>query len=146
MTKLPMPWRPFLDLFQGMTLPSPIFILIIILISPAILVLCAAHWISLLLCYTPRFPKIIREAGLSGKPVPKLSTIDDYPPEVAKALKENSWRWMPKEEGEVAEGDTAETVTAETLTAKSEAAAEMKKKAIGNERSEFGVGFKIEEK
>jgi hypothetical protein len=67
-----------------------------LLVSPFILIVLALHWLSLLLCWTPRWPKIIREAGQPGKPTPKLTTIDDYPPEVAAQLKKNAFHWMPK--------------------------------------------------
>ncbi len=50
------------------------------LTSPALLLHSAGHWVSLLLCWEPRWPRIIREAGLPGKPVPPLSTAADWPP------------------------------------------------------------------
>ncbi|KRC78556.1 hypothetical protein ASE30_25975 [Achromobacter sp. Root83] len=40
-----------------------IFVLINILILPAILIHAIGHWLSLLLCYEPRFPRVIEEAG-----------------------------------------------------------------------------------
>ena len=63
------------------------------------------HWFSLLLCVRPRWPKIIREAGQPGKPIPKISTIDDYPPDIAALLKAHAYRWKitPKPEGEAEE-------------------------------------------
>lgn len=50
------------------------------LTSPALLLHSAGHWVSLLLCWEPRWPRIIREAGLPGKPVPPLSSAADWPP------------------------------------------------------------------
>ncbi|MGH8467397.1 MAG: DUF6708 domain-containing protein [Pseudomonas sp.] len=50
------------------------------LASPGLAVHATGHWISLLLCWEPRWPRIIREAGLPGKPVPPLSTAADWPP------------------------------------------------------------------
>ncbi|MCU1731218.1 MULTISPECIES: DUF6708 domain-containing protein [unclassified Pseudomonas] len=50
------------------------------LASPALALLAVGHWISLLLCWEPRWPRMIREAGLPGKPVPPLSTAADWPP------------------------------------------------------------------
>ncbi|WP_143501994.1 DUF6708 domain-containing protein [Pseudomonas sp. Irchel 3E13] len=50
------------------------------LTSPAFALHAVGHWISLLLCWEPRWPRIIREAGLPGKPVPPLSTAADWPP------------------------------------------------------------------
>lgn len=40
-----------------------VFVLINILILPAILIHATGHWLSLLLCYEPRFPRVIEEAG-----------------------------------------------------------------------------------
>ncbi len=57
-------------------------------LSPLLLVHAALHWISLMLCWEPRWPRIIREAGLPGKPVPPLSTAADWsPPPVVEAPK-----------------------------------------------------------
>ncbi|WP_175652759.1 DUF6708 domain-containing protein [Pseudomonas sp. Marseille-P9899] len=53
---------------------------IVALVSPALALHAVGHWISLLLCWEPRWPRIIREAGLPGKPVPALSTAADWPP------------------------------------------------------------------
>jgi hypothetical protein len=65
-----------------------------LLISPAFLIIGLSHWASLLLCWKPRWPKIIQEAGKPGKPVPKISSIDDYPPKIAEELKRKSHIWM----------------------------------------------------
>ncbi|MBN3825565.1 hypothetical protein G3O00_18330 [Burkholderia sp. Ac-20384] len=51
-----------------------------VLLSPVMLLHATLHWISLLLGWEPRWPRIIREAGLPGKPVPPLSTAADWPP------------------------------------------------------------------
>jgi len=40
-----------------------VFVLINLLMWPAILIHAIGHWLSLLLCYEPRFPKAIEEAG-----------------------------------------------------------------------------------
>jgi len=40
-----------------------VFVLINLLMWPAILIHATGHWLSLLLCYEPRFPKAIEEAG-----------------------------------------------------------------------------------
>lgn len=72
------PWSFFKPLWQaGMRRQV---ILWVTLVSPVLLLHAAGHWISLLLCWEPRWPKIIREAGLPGKPVPALSTASDWPP------------------------------------------------------------------
>jgi hypothetical protein len=47
---------------------------------PALALHALGHWISLLLCWEPRWPRIIREAGLPGKPIPPLSTAGDWSP------------------------------------------------------------------
>ncbi|RBL81998.1 hypothetical protein DDE05_40650 [Streptomyces cavourensis] len=40
-----------------------VFVLANLLILPAILIHATGHWLSLLLCYEPRFPRAIEEAG-----------------------------------------------------------------------------------
>ena len=40
-----------------------IFVLLNLLLWPVILIHATGHWLSLLLCYEPRFPKVIEEAG-----------------------------------------------------------------------------------
>ena len=40
-----------------------IFVLLNLLLWPVILIHAAGHWLSLLLCYEPRFPKVIEDAG-----------------------------------------------------------------------------------
>ena len=59
------------------------------LLSPLIGLLALCHWISLLLCYQPRWPKIIEEAGQPGKPIPKLTVAEDFGPEIAERLRAN---------------------------------------------------------
>ncbi|WP_419198523.1 DUF6708 domain-containing protein [Serratia liquefaciens] len=49
------------------------------LLSPVMVLHASLHWISLLLGWEPRWPRIIREAGLPGKPMPPLSTAADWP-------------------------------------------------------------------
>ncbi|EKT4543507.1 hypothetical protein QEM15_005772, partial [Pseudomonas putida] len=56
----------------------------------------AGHWLSLLLCWRPRWPKVIREAGLPGKPVPPVTTLSDYPPAIQARLLANADRWQLK--------------------------------------------------
>ncbi|MFD3213678.1 hypothetical protein RAC78_22690, partial [Pseudomonas sp. LR_7] len=65
----------------------------LVLISPAFLIAGTGHWLSLLLCWKPRWPKIIREAGLPGKPTPAITTVDDYPPHIQERLRENAYIW-----------------------------------------------------
>lgn len=40
-----------------------IFVVANVLMLPAILIHATGHWLSLLLCYEPRFPRVIEEAG-----------------------------------------------------------------------------------
>ncbi|AZD84270.1 hypothetical protein C4K14_1429 [Pseudomonas chlororaphis subsp. aureofaciens] len=40
-----------------------VFVLANLLMLPAILIHATGHWLSLLLCYEPRFPRVIEEAG-----------------------------------------------------------------------------------
>ncbi|MCH7419943.1 DUF6708 domain-containing protein [Pseudomonas mosselii] len=93
----PWPWQAFTPQFEGLThyfRSSPRVIKCgLLLISPAFLIIGTGHWMSLLLCWKPRWPKIIREAGLPGKPVPALTTVDDYPPHIQERLRENAYLW-----------------------------------------------------
>lgn len=79
----PWPWQAFTPQFEGVTQyfrKSPWVIKCgLVLISPAFLIIGTGHWLSLMLCWKPRWPKIIREAGLPGKPIPAITTVDDYP-------------------------------------------------------------------
>lgn len=58
-----------------------------LLLSPLLLLHSICHWLSLLLCWPTWWPRIIRRAGLPGAPVPKLTTADDYGPEMATKLR-----------------------------------------------------------
>lgn len=74
------------------------------LLSPLIVLHALCHWISLLLCWTPRWPKEIQEAGQPGKPIPKLTTAEDFGPIIganlrANTLKERSETPMPERKG-----------------------------------------------
>ncbi|ODB37655.1 hypothetical protein A9L43_22975 [Pseudomonas mosselii] len=93
----PWPWQAFTPQFEGLThyfRSSPRVLKCgLLLLSPAFLIIGTGHWVSLLLCWKPRWPKIIREAGLPGKPVPALTTVDDYPPHIQERLRENAYLW-----------------------------------------------------
>ncbi|NWC09490.1 hypothetical protein HX776_11775 [Pseudomonas agarici] len=74
------------------------------LLSPLIVLHALCHWISLLLCWAPRWPKEIQEAGQPGKPIPKLTTAEDFGPVIganlrANTLKERSETPMPERPG-----------------------------------------------
>lgn len=79
---------------------------IMALASPALALHSLGHWLSLLLCWEPRWPRIIREAGLPGKPVPPLSTAADWPPLPKVEPKE-------KKPGRTRKSPTADTQPAE---------------------------------
>ena len=93
----PWPWQAFTPQFEGLThyfRSSPRVIKCgLVLLSPAFLIIGTGHWLSLLLCWKPRWPKIIREAGLPGKPIPAVTTVDDYPPHIQERLRENAYLW-----------------------------------------------------
>ena len=77
--KVPWPW---LSVMASLSFFRPLWraglrrqvACIVALASPALALHSLGHWISLLLCWEPRWPRIIREAGLPGKPIPPLST------------------------------------------------------------------------
>ncbi|MBV4504114.1 hypothetical protein HU751_004575 [Pseudomonas sp. BW13M1] len=93
----PWPWQAFTPQFEGLThyfrSSSRVIKCGLLLLSPAFLIIGTGHWLSLLLCWKPRWPKIIREAGLPGKPVPAVTTVDDYPPHIQEKLRENAYLW-----------------------------------------------------
>ncbi|MCU5784746.1 hypothetical protein MA04_04046 [Alcanivorax balearicus MACL04] len=100
-SKMPWPWYSLEPQFEGLW---PILRhgdwklwLGKLLMSPAFLILGAGHWVSQLLCWEPRWPKIIREAGQPGKPTPKLTTAEDYDPETCRRLYLNADLWVPKD-------------------------------------------------
>lgn len=96
----PWPWQAFTPQFEGLTryfrTSSRITKIGLVLISPAFLIIGTGHWLSLMLCWKPRWPKIIREAGLPGKPVPPFTTLDDYPPAIQERLRENAYLWAAR--------------------------------------------------
>ncbi|KEY88551.1 DUF6708 domain-containing protein [Pseudomonas capeferrum] len=99
-TQLPSPIQAFSAQFEGLGRffrnSSWLFKLVMLMVWPAFVIIGTAHWISLLLCWRPRWPKVIREAGLPGKPVPSPTTLSDYPPEIQERLLANADRWQLK--------------------------------------------------
>jgi hypothetical protein len=98
-THLPMPFHgieghisPMIHLAKNN--PSVIIILMLI---PVFLILLPfytmGYFISECLCWQPRWPKVIRQAGTPGKPLPKETTLSDYPPDVQKAILDSSQEW-----------------------------------------------------
>lgn len=66
------------------------------MVWPAFVIIGTGHWLSLLLCWRPRWPKVIREAGTPGKPVPPVTTLSDYPQAIQERLLANADRWQLK--------------------------------------------------
>ena len=67
-SKIPWPWLSFkaawgLDTQFLRHSALWVFVVANLLMLPAILIHAAGHWLSLLLCYEPRFPRDIEEAG-----------------------------------------------------------------------------------
>ncbi|PSS46184.1 DUF6708 domain-containing protein [Pseudomonas sp. BBP2017] len=67
--KFPWPWRSFMAVWQldSRFFKTPqlwIFVLVYSLLLPLITIHAIGHWISLLLCYEPKFPRVIEEAGI----------------------------------------------------------------------------------
>ena len=68
LSKFPWPWLSFkaawgLDTHFLRHSGLWVFVAINVLLLPAILIHATGHWLSLLLCYEPRFPREIEEAG-----------------------------------------------------------------------------------
>ncbi|MBF8669166.1 hypothetical protein IR012_06460 [Pseudomonas putida] len=99
-TQLPSPVQAFSAQFEGLgrffRKSSWLFKVVLLLVCPAFVIIGTGHWLSLLLCWRPRWPKVIREAGMPGKPVPAVTTLSDYPPEIQERLLANADRWHLK--------------------------------------------------
>ncbi|AKJ42118.1 hypothetical protein SOASR032_04070 [Pragia fontium] len=67
-----------------------------ILAFPAVAAIGVGYWLSQLLCWQPRWPQDIEDAGLADKPRPKTTTLDDYSPEIQERLLANADRWEIK--------------------------------------------------
>lgn len=84
LSRIPWPW---LSLHTSWNFMRPLWcsgrrsrvLLWTLLVAPALAVHATGHWLSFLLCWEPRWPRIIREAGQPGKPVPPLSGAADWP-------------------------------------------------------------------
>jgi hypothetical protein len=93
----PWPWQAFTPQFEGLAhllhntnRTSKVGLL---LIFPAFVVFGLGHWVSLMLCWKPHWPKLIRQAGLPGKPVPPQTNLADYPPQIQERLRANVHLW-----------------------------------------------------
>ncbi|MGF6591815.1 DUF6708 domain-containing protein [Pseudomonas sp. 2835] len=70
--KFPWPWRSFMAVWRldSRFIKTPalwVFVLVYSLLLPLIVIHAFGHWISLLLCYEPKFPRSIEEAGVEVK-------------------------------------------------------------------------------
>jgi len=99
-TQLPSPIQAFSAQFEGLgrffRKSSWLFKVVLLMVWPAFVIVGTGHWLSLLLCWRPRWPKVIREAGRPGKPVPPVTTLADYPPAIQERLLANADRWQLK--------------------------------------------------
>ena len=103
-THLPMPFHGFSGHVSPMihaVKNAPTFWMYILLI-PVFLILLpfytVGYFISECLCWQPRWPKVIRQAGKTGKPVPKETTLSDYPPKVQQAILDSRLEWGVRDE------------------------------------------------
>ncbi|MGE8393717.1 hypothetical protein HFV04_022930 [Pseudomonas sp. BIGb0427] len=67
--KFPWPWRSFMAVWRldSRLIKTPalwVFVLVYSLLLPLIVIHAFGHWVSLLLCYEPKFPKSIEKAGI----------------------------------------------------------------------------------
>ncbi|EHK67051.1 DUF6708 domain-containing protein [Achromobacter arsenitoxydans] len=84
LSKFPWPWLSFkaawgLDTRFFRHSGLWVFVVINVLILPAILIHATGHWLSLLLCYEPRFPRAIEEAGCSASTASAAGGCQDSP-------------------------------------------------------------------
>jgi len=77
-------------------------VIAVLVLSPLIALHSLSHWVSMLLCWRPRWPRDIREAGRPGKPVPKLTVAEDYGPEIGGYLRANAERDAEKMQARIA--------------------------------------------
>ncbi|MDE1140157.1 DUF6708 domain-containing protein [Paraburkholderia sp. SIMBA_009] len=70
LSKTPWPWLSFEAAWNTLPLRSlresgmwPMFVLVKLMLLPVTLIHATGHWISLLLCYEPKFPPSIKNAG-----------------------------------------------------------------------------------
>ena len=122
-TRWPMPWHGFEPVFGGMLglllgkrdpkdrpkdakqwcqriIGKILIVAALIMISPALLILGLANWLSQLLCWEPRWPKVIKEAGEPGKLTPKLTEAIDYDADTCRRLYLNADVWKTVDESE----------------------------------------------
>jgi len=98
-THLPMPFHgvsghiaPMLNMVKNTQ-----SVIVTLMMLPVFLILLpvytVGYFISECLCWQPRWPKAIRQAGKTGKPRPKETTLSDYPPAVQQAILDSRLEW-----------------------------------------------------
>jgi len=96
-TQFPSPIQGFSAQFEGIgrffRTSGWLMKLALLMIWPAFVIMGTAHWVSLMLCWRPRWPKIIREAGRPGKSIPPITTLSDYPSGIQERLLDNADRY-----------------------------------------------------
>ncbi|AWH87261.1 DUF6708 domain-containing protein [Limnobaculum parvum] len=95
---LPLPWHGLVAHLETVSslyrmTPGVIKPFLIMFLLPVMAFLGVAYWASELLCWQPRWPKVIRQAGLPGMPVPPLTQLSDYPPDIQQKLLDNASYW-----------------------------------------------------
>lgn len=81
-------------------------VLVLVMISPLVLLHSTCHWVSMLLCWRPRWPREIARAGQPGQPVPKLTVAEDFGVEIGANLRHNALQDR-KQQGHPLPGATA---------------------------------------
>ncbi|OCG23237.1 hypothetical protein A9G45_00885 [Gilliamella sp. HK2] len=103
-THLPMPFHGFEGHIKPMihAAKNAPTVWVYLLLIPVFLILppfyTVGYFISECLCWQPRWPKVIRQAGQMGKPIPKETTLADYPPKVQQALLDSRLEWGVRDE------------------------------------------------
>ncbi|AWH87260.1 hypothetical protein [Limnobaculum parvum] len=95
---LPLPWHGLVAHLETVgslyrMTPGVMKPFLIMFLLPVMAFLGVAYWASELLCWQPRWPKVIRQAGLPGMPVPPLTKLSDYPPDIQQKLRDNESYW-----------------------------------------------------
>jgi len=98
-THLPIPFHGFGGHIKPMLnmVKNAKSVVVTIMMLPVFLILLpiytVGYFISECLCWQPRWPKVIRQAGKAGKPLPKETTLSDYPPAVQQAILDSRLEW-----------------------------------------------------
>ncbi|GKX61841.1 DUF6708 domain-containing protein [Pragia fontium] len=103
---LPLPWHGFSAHMETVgslyrLTPGIMKLPLVLFLTPVMIFLGMAYWASELLCWQPRWPKVIRQAGLPGMPLPPLTQLTDYPPDIQQKLRDNASYWDIDKESSV---------------------------------------------